>query len=232
MNTDNKSKILIVAAHPDDEVLGCGGTIVKYAKDNEIYILILGEGISSRYLNRQDAPADELSALKQKAAKAGNFLGAKDTFFFDFPDQRFETISFLEIVKKVEELIGKIKPEIIFTHNSSDLNLDHRITFNAVLTAARPVKNCSVREIYSFEAPSSTEWSFQKINGAFSPNIFEDISLTIEKKIEAAKIYESEMRKFPHPRSEEGIKILAQKRGMEAGIKFAEAFELIRRIEL
>ena len=226
-----KNKILIVAAHPDDEVLGCGGTIAKYAKDNEIYILILGEGITSRYENRQEASAVELSALKHKATEAGKFLGAKDIFFLDLPDQRFETVPFLEITKKIEEFIKKIEPKIIFTHSSADLNLDHRISFNSVMTAARPVKNCPVKEIYSFEIPSSTEWSFQKINGAFLPNIFEDISSTLERKIEASKIYNSEMREFPHPRSKEGIEILAKKRGMAVGINLSEAFELIRRIE-
>lgn len=227
----NGNKILVVVAHPDDEVLGCGGTIAKYAKNNEVFILILGEGITSRYSNRQDANIEELTALKQKAKNAGNFLGAKDTFFLDLPDQRFEAIPFLEITKKVEEFVKKIEPKIIFTHSPADLNLDHRIVFNAVLTAARPVENCKVKEIYSFEAPSSTEWSFQKINGTFLPNVFEDIFSTIEKKIEAIKIYESEIREFPHPRSEEGIRILAKRRGMAVGIKFAEAFELIRQIE-
>lgn len=226
----NGKKILVVAAHPDDEVLGCGGIIAKYANDNEVFILILGEGITSRYLNRKEASADELSALKEKAKSAGKFLGARDVFFLDLPDQRFEKVSFLEITKKIEEIIKKIEPEIIFTHSYADLNLDHRIAFNAVLTITRPVENCKVKEIYSFEAPSSTEWSFQKINGSFLPNVFEDITSTIGKKIEAIKIYESEMRKFPHPRSEEGIKILAKIRGMSVGIKFIEAFELIRRI--
>ena len=225
------NKILIIAAHPDDEVLGCGGIIAKYAKSNEIYVLILGEGITSRYSKRLQAPQKELLELKEKARKAGKLLSAKEIFFLDLPDQRLETIPFLEIVKKVEEFVKKIEPQVIFTHSSADLNLDHRITFRAVLTAARPVKECSVKEIYSFEVLSSTEWGFKKINGAFVPNIFEDIALTIDKKIQALRLYGAEIKEFPHPRSPEGVKLLAQKRGMEAGVKFAEAFELIRRIE-
>ena len=204
--------------------------MAKYAKANEISILILGEGITSRYSKRLQAPKRELIKLKERAKKAAKFLGIKDIFFLDFPDQRFETAPFLDITKKIEELVEKNKPQIIFTHSPADLNLDHRIAFNAVMTAARPVKNCPVKEIYSFEIPSCTEWSFQKINGAFLPNVFEDISSTIEKKIKAIQIYESEMREFPHPRSLKGIKILAQKRGLGAGLRFAEAFELIRRI--
>ncbi|MBU3934950.1 PIG-L family deacetylase [Patescibacteria group bacterium] len=185
----DRNKILIVAAHPDDEILGCGGTVAKYAKNREIYVLILGEGITSRYLTRQEAPKKKLAELKEKAKEVARFLGIRDVFFLDLPDQRFETVPFLEITKKIEEIIKKIEPQVIFTHSSADLNLDHRIAFNAILTATRPVKNCPVKEVYSFEIPSSTEWGFHKINGAFSPNVFEDISSTIEKKIKAIGVY-------------------------------------------
>lgn len=224
------SKILVVAAHPDDEVLGCGATMAKHSKENEIYVLILGEGITSRYDNPADAFKDDLAKLKEKAEKSAKLLGAKQVFFFDLSDNRFDTVPFLDIVKKVEKLIYDIKPDIVFTHHSGDLNIDHRITFQAVMTAARPQNNNSVKEIYSFEILSSTEWSCQKIERPFLPNVFEDASEHIEKKLEALKIYESEMKEFPHPRSEEGVKILAQKRGMEVGLKYAEAFELIRKI--
>lgn len=228
---DNKNKILIVAAHPDDEVLGCGGTMAKYSKTSEIYVLLLGEGISSRYLKREDAPKQDILELKDKAGKAAKILGVKDVFFLDLPDQRFDTVPFLEITKKIEEFIRKIEPKIIFTHSFCDLNLDHRIVFNAVLTATRPVSGCSVKEIYSFEIPSSTEWGFGKVNGLFSPNVFEDVSLTIENKIEALRAYESEMRKFPHPRSAEATLSYAKKWGSAVGINYVEAFELIRFIK-
>lgn len=224
----NKSKILIIAAHPDDEVLGCGGTIAKYAKSKEIYVAILGEGIFSRYQKRDEANKEELLSLEKKSKEIGKFLGVKENFFFGLPDNQFDTIPFLKIVKKVEEVIKKVKPEIIYTHHNGDLNIDHRITFQAVLTAARPINNCSVKEIYSFEVLSSTEWSFQKINGSFLANVFEDISTTISKKIEAMKIYKTEIREFPHPRSEEAILSVAKRRGSVAGFKYAEAFELIR----
>jgi len=169
--------VLVVAAHPDDEVLGCGGTIAKYSKDNNIYLVILGEGISSRYIQRNEVKKKELLQLRKDSQKVGELLGIKEIFFFALPDNRFDTVSFLDIVKKVEEIIKKIKPEIIYTHYSGDLNIDHRLTFQAVLTATRPVKGCSVKEIYSFEIPSSTEWSFGKIekDKIFNPNIFEDI---------------------------------------------------------
>jgi len=226
----NKNKILIIAAHPDDEILGCGGMVAKYSGANEISALILGEGITSRYEVRQEAPKEELAELKQRAEKSAKILGIKNIYFLDLPDQRFETMPLLEITKKVEKIIAELKPQIVFTHSRTDLNLDHRITFGAVMTAARPVASCPAKEVYSFEIPSSTEWSFQKINGVFSPNFFVDISSSVQKKIEAIKAYESEMREFPHPRSLEGIALLAEKRGMEVGVESAEAFELIRRV--
>lgn len=227
----NKQKILVVAAHPDDEVLGCGGTIAKYAKNNEVYILILGEGISSRYKKREQAKKEDLLELQSQSQKAGKLLGAKKNFFFNLPDNRFDTVSILDIVKKVEEVIKEVKPNTIYTHHSGDLNIDHRITFQAVLTAVRPVKGNLVKKIYSFEIPSSTEWSQQEIEKPFLPNDYEDISATIKNKIEALKIYKSETKEFPHPRSLKGIEVLAQKRGMEAGLEFAEAFELIRSVK-
>jgi len=231
MNQENSNKILIIAAHPDDEVLGCGGIIAKYAESKEIYIAILGEGISSRYQKREKVSKEELSSLKKKSQEVGIFLGIRENLFFDLPDNQFDTIPFLKIVKKIEEVVKKIKPTIIYTHHIGDLNIDHRITFQAVLTATRPTNNCSVKEIYSFEVPSSTEWSFQKINNSFSPNVFENISDTINKKIEAMKIYKTEIREFPHPRSEEAILTVAKRWGLVAGFKYTEAFELIRSIK-
>ena len=225
------NKILTIVAHPDDEVLGCGGMIAKYAKTNEIYIAILGEGISARYEEREKAQKKEFLDLQEQSIKAGIFLGAQENLFFSFPDNQFDTVPFLKIVKKIEEIIKKIKPVVIYTHHNSDLNIDHRITFEAVLTATRPIDDCSVKELYSFEVPSSTEWSFQKINNPFAPNVFEDISLTIDKKIKAIQIYDKEMRKFPHPRSKEAILAIAQTRGSTVGVKYAEAFELIRIIK-
>jgi len=224
--------VLVVAAHPDDEVLGCGGTIAKYSKDNNIYLVILGEGISSRYIQRNEGKKKELLQLRKDSQKVGELLGIKEIFFFALPDNRFDTVSFLDIVKKVEEIIKKIKPEIIYTHYSGDLNIDHRLTFQAVLTATRPVKGCSVKEIYSFEIPSSTEWSFGKIekDKIFNPNIFEDISDALETKLKALKAYKNEIRKFPHPRSSKTIRAMATRWGSVAGLKYAEAFELTRKI--
>ena len=173
-----KNKILIVAAHPDDEVLGCGGTIAKYTKSGDkAYCLFLGKGKSSRFKEKKAKTLkNEQNIFKKETQKASKFLGILEIFFENFPDQKYDTVPFLDIIKSVEKIIKKINPNIIFTHHFGDLNLDHRITFRAVLTATRPIKNCSVKELYSFEIPSSTEWNFQRKYEAFFPNIFEDIS--------------------------------------------------------
>jgi LmbE family N-acetylglucosaminyl deacetylase len=223
----NKQRILIVAAHPDDEILGCGGIMAKYSKNNDIYVVILGEGITSRYNNKEEIKKEELLKLQNQSKKVGKIIGVKENFFFNFPDNKFDTVPLLNIVKKIEKIIKEINPEIIYTHCCGDLNIDHRITFQAVLTATRPVNN-SVKKIYSFEVLSSTEWSYDRIGEQFSPNVYENILGVINKKMKAMQIYKGELKKYPHSRSLEGIKILAQKRGMEAGLKYAEAFELIK----
>lgn len=214
---------------PDDEILGCGGTIAKYSKEHEIFIAILGEGASSRYVSRE-AAHNEISKLRDQTRKAGKILGVKRNFFLNFLDNQFDTIPLLDIVKQLENIISEISPEIIYTHHSSDLNIDHRITFQAVLTATRPIEGCSVKEIYSFEILSSTEWSFGGVEGAFQPNIFEDVSNYMDKKLEALKIYKNEIREYPHLRSLKVIKITAQKWGAAVGKKFVEPFVLIRKV--
>lgn len=224
-------KILVIAAHPDDEILGCGGMIKKYSSNNEINCLILGEGITSRYTNRDEAPVTEINELRQKAIQVSNAIGIKRLIHHHLPDNRFDSIDFLDIVKLIEKEINVFKPEIIFTHSNADLNIDHRITFQAVLTATRPNLTSSIKEIYSFETPSSTEWAFGKINGIFNPNMFIDISDTINDKIEALKIYDTEINPFPHPRSAEALKAIAMRWGSVSGLQYAEAFETIKIIK-
>ena len=223
-------KILVIAAHPDDEVLGCGGTIARLSQDCDIYTLILGEGITSRDISDEEKK-EELNELKKQLNEANKILGAKKVFFEDFPDNRFDTVPLLDIIKSIEKVIQKIKPDGIFTHHCRDLNIDHQITHKAVLTAVRPIGDYSVKKILSFEVLSSTEWNYQNQNNVFIPNTYIDISETLNKKLEAMEWYKTEIRDYPHPRSLEGIKILAKKRGLEVGLKYAEAFNLIRSVE-
>lgn len=219
-------KILIVAAHPDDEVLGVGGTILKHTQNgDQVSVLILGDGVTSR-----GGSSEEIDHRIDQAKKVAKILGVKKIILTSLPDNKFDFIPLLSIAKKVEKIIDMIKPDIIYTHHGGDLNVDHRLTFQAVLTACRPQPNFCVKKILTFETPSSTEWSAKSIGESFVPNCYNDITDFIDKKIEALEIYENEMRTFPHPRSYEGVEILAKFRGMTVGHKFAEAFEIIREL--
>ncbi|MBZ7951670.1 PIG-L deacetylase family protein [Campylobacter sp. LH-2024] len=219
--------ILIIAAHPDDEVLGCFGTISKLIKQgNKAYTLILGEGKTSRFLNNK-SQYKELKILEEEAIKANQSIGISKIFREKFPDNRFDSIPLLDIVKSIEKVKNILKPDIIFTHYKEDLNIDHKITFQAVLTATRPLPYESVKTIYSFEVLSSTEWNYPT---SFNPNVFFDINKTLKDKIQAMSCYKSELCDFPHPRSLEGIKLQAKYRGLNVGLEKAEAFQLIRAI--
>jgi len=221
------NKILIISAHPDDEVLGCGGTVARLNKEGHtIYTLILGEGVTSRDDLRDIKKREKnILELKGEAKKANAILGVKEVFFHDFSDNRFDTVPFLDIVKAIEKIKNQIKPDIVFTHYEKDLNIDHQITYKAVITATRPLEKETVKEIYSFEIPSSTEWSYPL---SFSPNVFYDISGTIDIKLKALKKYNSELKGYPHPRSSEGVKLIAKNWGMKVGLEYAEAFKVVR----
>ena len=226
-----KNDILVIAAHPDDEVLGCGGTIARLANEmKNVYVAILGEGITSRYSQREQADVSALETLRKSSKCVSELLGVKELFLYDLPDNRFDTIPLLDIVKIIEALIDKVKPSTIFAHHGGDLNVDHTIIHRATLTATRPLAGQRVRQVYTYEVPSSTEWAFGQFAEGFQANVFVDISGTLEKKIEAMEIYESESRTFPHPRSPEALRALAKRWGAVAGLGAAEAFNLIREI--
>lgn len=218
-------KILIVAAHPDDEVLGCFGSVAQLIKEGyEAYSLILSKGKTSRENSNKQ---DEIAILKQEIKKANDAIGIKKVYTCSFPDNRFDSINLLDIVKAVSKVKEDINPEIIFTHYENDLNIDHQITYQAVITATRPMKDEKVKTIYSFEILSSTEWKYPL---SFSPDTFFDISKTIELKKEAMKEYKSELCSYPHPRSIKGIEINASYHGMRVGKDFAEAFKTVRNL--
>jgi LmbE family N-acetylglucosaminyl deacetylase len=220
---------LVIVAHPDDEVLGCGGTIAKFSQNSDTYTLILGEGITSRDI-LEEQKKEKVEQLRNDAERANEILGVKKVFFEIFPDNKFDTTSLLDIIKTIERYVQEIKPEVIYTHHRGDLNIDHRITFDAVLTACRPVGVNPVKKILSFEVPSSTEWNVQVASTSFTPNVFENVSKTIGIKLEAMSAYKTEVRLPPHPRSIEKIKAIAEARGGAAGMDYAEAFMLIREL--
>jgi len=223
-------KLLIIAAHPDDEVLGCFGTVARLIKEGyEAYTLILGEGKTSRDEVRVvENKTDELQTLNQEILQANKTIGIKKTFVESFPDNRFDSVDLLDIIKVISKVKNEVQPDIIFTHYEKDLNIDHQITYQAVITATRPMQKESVKEIYSFEILSSTEWNYPI---SFSPDIYYDISETIDLKIKAMKEYQSELCEYPHPRSLEGIKLNAKYQGMRVGKRFVEAFKTVRAIK-
>lgn len=222
-------KILIVAAHPDDEVLGCFGTVSKLIKEGyEAYTLILGEGKTSRLDTRKiEENKEQLEILNNEIKKANDIIGIKKCFVHDFPDNRFDSVDLLDIIKVISKIKEEIKPDIVFTHYENDLNIDHKITYQAVITATRPIENESVKEIYSFEVLSSTEWQYPL---SFNPDVYFDIENTLNLKLDAMKCYQSELCLYPHPRSIEGIELNAKYNGMRVGKKYVEAFKLVRRI--
>lgn len=218
-------KVMVVAAHPDDEVLGCGATIARHAaKGDLVDVLILGTGA----LSRDHSAKGSVATLERQAQEAGRILGVREVRVLDLPDNRFDSVDLLDIVKRVEVEMARTAPEVIYTHHAGDLNIDHRKTLAAVMTASRPLDQGGVRRILSFEVPSSTEWQAPAAHLVFAPNVFMDVTDSLDRKLEAIKVYSGEIRSFPHPRSVEALTALARWRGASAGFRAAEAFVLVR----
>ena len=227
----NKNSVLVIGAHPDDEVLGCGGTIAKLVgKGAVVNVLYISNGVDSRNANKERTKKNIIK--RKNAAKLScKILGARSPNFANLADNQLDKYPLLKIVKIVEKYIKRFKPRTIYTHFKNDLNIDHQIVNQAVVTATRPQKNCSVKSLFFFEVPSSTEWRIDSKSKIFNPNWFEDISSTKSKKFEALKAYKAEIKKWPHPRSLKGVEALASWRGATAGVDAAEAFILGRRIK-
>ena len=231
--------VLIIAAHPDDEILGMGGTIAKHTSQHDnVTIIYMATGITARKepaeyeiksipKKIQEKWQQEIEKLQQDARKSAKLLKVKTVKFFDFPDNEMDGIHLLKVVKVIEKEIKIAKPDRIYTNHYSDLNVDHKVVYNATLTACRP-SNVLVKEILCFEVLSSTEWSYPY---NFSPNYFSNIENHVTKKVNAMKLFKCEIREFPHPRSSENIRNVAARWGSVCGFKAAEAFEMIRKIE-
>lgn len=224
----NFNDILIVAAHPDDEILGCGGTIARFAEQGaRISALILGEGPAARGdLHDNHKKVDWLSAMS--ALKAASIEGIGHIEISGLPDNRFDVLPLLDIVKIVEETKNVVNPDLVFTHQPGDINIDHQITSRAVITAFRPLPSEKNTMILGFEVPSSTEFSVPGISLPFHPIIYIDISASLPKKLKALEFYSSEIKDWPHPRSYKGVEYLNRLRGCQCGKEAAEAFMLYR----
>lgn len=232
MPPHSAQQVLIVAAHPDDEVLGCGGTIARHADaGDQVQVLIVAEGATSRQQQRDRTQAsDELSALAQAAHKAGAILGAQGVELLALPDNRLDSLDRLDLTKLIEERIAHHQPRVVYVHHAGDVNVDHRRLHEAVVTACRPTPGHSVLRLLSFEVASSTEWQPPGSAPAFQPNWFVDISTQWPRKREALAVYANEMRPWPHARSLEALEHLARWRGAQVGVEAAEAFCLLRQL--
>lgn len=222
--------VLVVAAHPDDEILGVGGTILRHTEAGDcVKIMIMAEGLTSRAEHRDVAAfREELCDLHERVSAVAARMGAADVTLAKFPDNRMDSIDRLDVIKPIERMIDAFRPEIIYTHHAGDVNIDHAVTHDAVITAARSLPGEPVREIYFFETLSSTEWQMQTADRVFLPVLYVDITDVFERKMEALRLYESEMRAYPHPRSYRAVRSLAEVRGCTAGVELAEAFAVGR----
>lgn len=227
----NNSPVAIIAAHPDDEVLGCGGTIARLAAEGRpVHILLLADGESSRP-SSASASGHHIAARHAAAQEAGRILGCASVQTLAFPDNRMDHADLLDIIRPIENFLAGIRPGLVMTHHAGDVNIDHRIVHDAVIAACRPQPGHFVRELLFFEVPSSTEWRPPGSAQDFAPNWFVNIDPFLQIKLQALEAYRSELRDFPHPRSLTAVEALARWRGACAGFAAAEAFILGRKIQ-
>ena len=219
--------ILIIAAHPDDEILGCGGLISKYVREgHSVYVHIVTDGSSSQYEGN-----NEIAKQKEnEITEVMKMIGVKEFFRGNLPDMKLDSISHIEVNKELGRIIDKVLPDIVFTHHKGDVNKDHKIIYESTLVMARPLLGNTIKELYSYETLSSSEWG--ELEELFTPNTYIELNKNdIENKCKAMKLYKTEIREYPHPRSIEAIKNLSKYRGNQIEVKYAEAFKLIRKVD-
>jgi LmbE family N-acetylglucosaminyl deacetylase len=218
--------VLVVAAHSDDEALGCAGTMAKHiAVGDPVHIVFMTDGVGAR-----NGDSNNVNERQSSAQKAAEILSVTSIRNLSFPDNKMDSMPLLEVTQALEKVISEIQPDIIYTHHVGDLNIDHQITHKAVMTACRPQPRFCVKEIYAFEVLSSTEWQTPSLL-PFLPNVFVDISKYIETKRAVLEAYAEEMHQTPHSRSEENAINLAGVRGNSVGVAYAEAFFSLREIK-
>lgn len=225
-------KIMVVVAHPDDELLGLGASMNRLITEYNVtgHLIILGEGITSRSDTRDTkAWEEQLRIHKRNIENARTKIGYQSVSVYDLPDNRFDTVALLDIIKIIEKEKDAFQPEYIFTHHGGDVNIDHQLTFNAVITACRPLQAETTHGIITFETPSGTEWRASTDPKHFIPNFYIEVQEShLNAKISAMECYEFERRAFPHPRSAEALRVVSQRLGIIVGVNYAEAFCLIR----
>jgi len=237
VKTSNPGRVMVIAAHPDDEVLGCGATVQKLVSRGwKANLVIMSAGVSGRHLLNETTTDDvqrDQAALSAQTRRAASVIGYQGIDTFDFPDNRMDTVGRMDLVHAIRPIIEREKPDLVLTHHPGDYNWDHTVTFDAVMMAARcNPPEFSPSEIRTFEVLSSTERAWQESSRIFAPNLYVDIARNIDAKKLAMSYYEAEYRPYPHPRSIESIEYLARRRGNEVGLMYAEAFHTVRKVEV
>ena len=222
-------RVLCVVAHPDDEVLGVGGTLARHAaRGDEVHVCILSDGVTSRHETADEAVTAQVERRADRARRATDLLGVASTTFHRFPDNQFDAVPLLDVVKAVEAEVTSVDPGVVYTHHHGDLNVDHEHTCRAVTTACRPLPESTVDRVFTFETLSSTEWTVPGPNTLFQPRHFVDVSEHLETKLDALSVYEDELREPPHPRSLDTVRRNAEVWGAKVGLAAAEPFGVLR----
>ena len=223
-------RILVIAAHPDDEVYGMGGTIAKLASQgHEVHVLIVTDGCTAQYAGRPDLQ-EIIEKKHREAIEANTLLGVKQVHFGTFPDMKLDTVAHVEVNRLSEETVDQVRPDTVYTHFYGDVNLDHQMVYRSTLVAVRPVPGQCVKALYAYYVPSSTEWSPQLAHTVFLPNTMADITGFEAQKEQALLAYQTEARAYPHPRSAQYVRETDRARGLQWGMGSSEAFMLLRKI--
>jgi N-acetylglucosamine malate deacetylase 1 len=224
-NGHGPPRILVVVAHPDDETLGAGGTVAKFAqRGSEVWVTVVCDGVTARH--------DEIDRQKWCARRACEVLGVEKVTFCDLPDQRLDGLSLLDVIVPIERCVADMRPDVVLTHFAEDVNQDHGVVARATMVATRPTPGSSVRTVMCFETASSTEWAPPFGGSTFAPSVYVDIGTTLETKVRAMSVYADthacELKPYPHPRSLEAVEVYAKRHGIAVGLEAAEPFMLVR----
>lgn len=218
-------RVLVIAAHPDDETIGAGGTIARHvAHGNQVYWCVVTQGYSPPWSE------ETLAAARRQVDEVQRVLGIQDVFMCGFPTVKLNTVPYIDLCSALQQVVDQVRPEVVYTTPRDDINQDHRIVYEATLVAARPLPGSSVRRLLCYEIGPTARFGLPAGSTGFVPNVFVDISQYLGKKLEAIQCYRTELREYPHPRSIEGLRLLAQERGLSVGLKAAECFQLIREL--
>ena len=225
MTAAERTKVVVIGAHPDDELLGAGGTLARHVlAGDEVHAIVVADGAGSRY------PPELVSTLEKQAHRTADVIGFASLQFLSFPDQRLDTVPLIELTQRLEVLLDEIGPETVYTHFPEDVNDDHRLVARCAWTACRPYSRPQVRKFVVFETPSSTEWAWPMPGTELRPNLFVDVTGTLEVKIAAMECYETELRDYPHPRSSRALRERAAYWGSHIGRPAAEPFVVLREV--